>query len=394
MNTNQMSFDVVVAGGGMVGAAAALLLAQGGLRVMVLERARPADIPAGGPPDLRVSAISCASVELLREVGAWGRLDAHFCAPYRRLETWEWQQSLVSFDAASLHLPQLGFMVENRRLQQALWQGFAACGDRLTLRCPATLADMRYDGGNWRLELDNGDIIDTRLLIGADGAQSQVRQRVGIGTGGWQYRQSCLLIAVECPDGQQDVTWQEFTPDGPRAFLPLYDHWASLVWYDSAARIRQLQALAPPALEREVLAHFPARLGAVKVHGAGAFPLVRSHAREYVRPGLALIGDAAHTINPLAGQGVNLGFRDAEALASVVLGARDHQEPWDELRILKRYQYRRYADNLLMQSGMDLFYAAFSNNLPPVRLARNLALILAQRAGTLKTRALKYALGL
>lgn len=393
MNINKTSFDAVVAGGGMVGATEALLLAQAGLRVLVLDQAPPQSRAADSSPDLRVSAIGRASVDLLRQVGAWQRMDSHYCVPYRRLETWEWERSLVSFDSASLNLPELGFMVENHRLQQALWQAFTAC-ESLTLCCPASLLDMRYEGERWHLALDTGETVDTRLLIGADGARSVVRQRAGIGSDGWQYRQSCLLITVECPYEQQDVTWQVFTPDGPRAFLPLYDHWASLVWYDSAARIEQLQALGLPALEQEVLKHFPQRLGAVKVRSVGAFPLTRSHARQYVQPGLALIGDAAHTINPLAGQGVNLGFRDAKELADVVIGARDHQEPWADMRILKRYQYRRYGDNMLMQSGMDLFYSAFGNNLPPVRLVRNLGLMLAQRAGGLKNLALRYALGL
>lgn len=376
----------------MVGALAALMLAQAGFSVLVLDRAAPARPPSEGAPDLRVSAISCASAALLRQAGVWARIDAHFRAPYRRLETWEWRDARVSFDAADLGLPELGFMVENHRLQDALWQAFAD-NESLTVRAPAALAKMDYDGG-WRLKLTDGDIVRARLLIGADGARSTVREWAGIGCRGWQYRQSCLLISVSCASGQQDVTWQEFTPDGPRAFLPLYDNWASLVWYDRPARIRQLQRLSPAELAGEIQAVFPARLGEVNVHAAGAFALTRSHAASYVRPGLALVGDAAHTINPLAGQGVNLGFRDVQALASVITEARDGGLAWDALPVLKRYQQRRYGDNLLMQTGMDFFYSAFSNSLPPVRLARNIGLMVAQRAGPLKARALRYALGL
>ncbi|TKI05465.1 3-demethoxyubiquinol 3-hydroxylase [Martelella alba] len=388
------SVDAVVAGGGMVGAAAALALAQAGFRVLVLERTPPVDGAANdGVPDLRVSAFSCASVAWLRRLGAWDRIAADRVAPYRRLETWEWEDARVSFDAGALKLPELGFMVENHRVQRALWQAGEE-QDTLTVRCPAQLAACRYDGGQWHLTLDDGQTVAARLLVGADGAHSQVRRQAGIGVSGWQYRQSCLLMTVECRTDAGDTTWQKFTPDGPRAFLPLYGQWASLVWYDHAARIRQLQALPLPALEREALRAFPARLGDVRLCAAGAFALTRCHAERYVAPGLALVGDAAHTINPLAGQGANLGFRDAEALADVLISARDHAEPWDETRILKRYQHRRHTDNLLMQSGMDLFYGVFSNSLPPLRLARNLGLMMAQRAGALKTQALKYALGL
>jgi 2-octaprenyl-3-methyl-6-methoxy-1,4-benzoquinol hydroxylase len=151
----------------------------------------------------------------------------------------------------------------------------------------------------------------------------------------------------------------------------------------------------PPAqLEREIAEAFPARLGAVKVHAAGSFPLARRHAQRYVLPGLVLLGDAAHTINPLAGQGVNLGYRDVEALLAVLSEAREQGEDWSTEAVLMRYQRRRRTDNLLMQSGMDLFYTAFSNNLAPLSVARNIALMAAQRAGKLKEHALKYALGL
>ncbi|KAA8999935.1 2-octaprenyl-3-methyl-6-methoxy-1,4-benzoquinol hydroxylase [Affinibrenneria salicis] len=388
-----MDYDVAVVGGGMVGAATALGLAQKGFNVALVEHEVADAFDAGQPPDLRISALGYASVELLKRLGVWPRVEHMRSAPYRRLETWEWETARVSFSAAELGLPELGHMVENRILQLALWQSLS---EAPTARCfcPARLAAMRPTRQGWMLTLDSQQTLRARLLVGADGAHSQVRQMAGIGVNGWQYRQSCMLISIDTGGAQQDVTWQRFTPEGPRAFLPLFDSWASLVWYDSPARIRQLQALPMAQLGPEISRAFPERLGAVTPVAAGSFPLVRRHAQSYARPGLVLLGDAAHTINPLAGQGVNLGYRDVDALLGVVIRAREAGEDWSCAAVLSRYQQRRKADNLLMQSGMDLFYAAFSNRLPPLSLARNLALMAAQRAGKIKRQALKYALGL
>ncbi len=393
MNKSQPNYDVVVVGGGMVGAAAALGLAQIGWSVALLEHDAPAPFDKDSVPDLRVSALGCTSVALLKQLGAWPQVQQMRYAPYRRLETWEQPGSQVVFDAASLSLPELGFMVENRILQLALWQQFAECPN-LTLLCPSRLQSMVRIDDYWKVTLNKQEEIQGRLVIGADGANSLVRRLAGIGTSGWQYRQSCMLITVETDVMQQDTTWQQFFPTGPRAFLPLFDHWASLVWYDSPQRIRQLQAMSMAQLSQEIAAFFPSRLGAVKAIAAGAFPLVRRHAQQYVKPGLVLLGDAAHTINPLAGQGVNLGYRDVDALLEVLRQARELAEPWHSEQVLLRYQRRRRTDNLMMQSGMDLFYTAFSNDLPAVKFARNLALMVAQRAGKLKEHALRYALGL
>lgn len=393
MNKSQPNYDVVVVGGGMVGAAAALGLAQIGWSVALLGHDAPAPFDKDSVPDLRVSALGCTSVALLKQLGAWPQVQQMRYAPYRRLETWEQPGSQVVFDAASLSLPELGFMVENRILQLALWQQFAECPN-LTLLCPSRLQSMVRIDDYWKVTLNEQEEIQGRLVIGADGANSLVRRLAGIGTSGWQYRQSCMLITVDTDVMQQDTTWQQFFPTGPRAFLPLFDHWASLVWYDSPQRIRQLQAMSMAQLSQEIAAFFPSRLGAVKAIAAGAFPLVRRHAQQYVKPGLVLLGDAAHTINPLAGQGVNLGYRDVDALLEVLSQARELAEPWHSEQVLLRYQRRRRTDNLMMQSGMDLFYTAFSNDLPAVKFARNLALMVAQRAGKLKEHALRYALGL
>lgn len=393
MDKSQPNYDVVVVGGGMVGAAAALGLAQTGWSVALLEHEAPQPFEVESVPDLRVSAIGCTSVSLLKQLGAWPQVQQMRYAPYRRLETWEQPGSQVVFDAASLLLPELGFMVENRVLQLALWQQMATCPN-LTLLCPSRLQTMVRVDDYWKITLDAQREIQSHLVVGADGANSLVRRLAGIGTSGWQYRQSCMLITVETDTAQQDTTWQQFFPSGPRAFLPLFDNWASLVWYDSPQRIRQLQALPLAQLNQEVAAAFPSRLGTVNAIAAGSFPLVRRHAQQYVQPGLVLLGDAAHTINPLAGQGVNLGYRDVKALLEVLNQAREQAESWHSEQVLQRYQRRRRTDNLIMQSGMDVFYTAFSNDLPAVKFVRNLALMAAQRAGKLKEHALKYALGL
>lgn len=385
--------EVAVVGGGMVGGALALGLAQQGFEVTVIEQAAPAAFDASAKPDVRISAISASSVDLLRGLGVWDAVLSMRAHPYSRLETWEWENAHVVFDAAELKLPRLGYMVENTVLQQALWQALEA-HPKVTLRVPASLKALHPQDGGYLLTLDSGDELAVKLVVGADGANSQVRELAGIGVHAWQYQQSCMLITVQCENDPGESTWQHFTPNGPHAFLPLFDRWASLVWYDKPARIRQLQGLSMEQLQREIAQHFPARLGKVTPVAAGAFPLTRRHALQYAREGLALVGDAAHTIHPLAGQGVNLGYRDVDALLDVLGNARTHAERWSSRQVLKRYQTRRMADNFLMQSGMDLFYAGFSNDLGPVRILRNIGLMAADRAGGLKRQALKYALGL
>lgn len=385
--------DVAIVGGGMVGGALALGLAQQGFTVTVLEKVAPPAFDPASAPDVRISAISAASVGLLKSLGVWDAIRAMRVHAYRRLETCEWESAHVAFDAAELKLPELGYMVENKVLQWGLWQALAA-HEAVTLRVGSELKTMQRGETQTALHLREGETIHARLVIGADGANSQVREMAGIGVHAWQYQQSCMLISVECADDPGDSTWQQFTPSGPRAFLPLFDHWASLVWYDAPARIRQLQSMTMAQLQQEIASHFPARLGRVTPQAAGAFPLTRRHALQYVQPGLALVGDAAHTIHPLAGQGVNLGYRDVDALLEILAEARGRGEDWASLPVLKRYQARRRADNFIMQSGMDLFYAGFSNDLAPVRMLRNIGLMAAERAGVLKRQALKYALGL
>ncbi|MDO4626459.1 MAG: FAD-dependent monooxygenase [Pasteurellaceae bacterium] len=385
--------EIIIVGGGMVGAACALGLAQQGWQVQVIEHNALPNFDPIAPYDLRISAISVASVNLLKLLGAWQHIEKMRVYPYRGLETWEIDGFSTHFNCRELNLPELGFMVENNVIQRGLWQCFKDYPN-LTANLDIKVKEAHYRGQNWTIFLDNGEQISAPIVIAADGANSQFRQLADIGLTGWQYRQSCLLILVETELHGQDTTWQQFFPSGPRAFLPLDHQQACLVWYDSPSRIRELKQLNPNQLEQQIEQHFPARLGKIKVLNANSFELTRRHAQDYVKQGVVLVGDAAHTINPLAGQGVNLGFKDVKALLEVAQNARQQHLSLADEATLARYQRQRKADNLLMQSGMDFFYKAFKEDLLPLKLARNLALLVADKATPIKKRALKYALGL
>jgi 2-octaprenyl-3-methyl-6-methoxy-1,4-benzoquinol hydroxylase len=383
-------YDVIVAGGGMVGAATAIGLAQQGLEVAVIEGYAPQPFMSAQAMDLRVSAISPRSVVLLEQLGAWQAVMAMRLCPFKRLETWENPECRTRFNADEMQLQQLGYIVENRVIQLALWQQFEQY-DNITLLCPATMVAATAIDEGYQVELDDGSLFNCGLLIGADGANSQVRQQANIGITAWDYRQHCMLINIATQLPQQDITWQQFTPTGPRSFLPLPGHQGSLVWYDSPARIRQLSAMPAAQLHAEIVATFPSELGEFTVLNHGSFPLTRRHAQTYYKPNVVLLGDAAHTINPLAGQGVNLGFKDVACLLEKISQAGNE---WQQPQVLVNYERCRHPDNLIMQTGMDFFYSTFSNNIGPLKLLRNVGLRAADHTGAIKKHVLKYAMGI
>ncbi|USD31849.1 MULTISPECIES: 2-octaprenyl-3-methyl-6-methoxy-1,4-benzoquinol hydroxylase [Vibrio] len=380
-------YDVAIIGGGMVGAAIAVGFAKQGRQVVVVEGRAPQPFEPEQSMDIRVSAISEHSVSILEELGAWQAIAQMRVCPYRRLETWEHPECRTRFHADALNMDRLGYIVENRLIQLGLWAEFERYSN-ITVCYPDRLDDIQF-GQPCSVKLSSGQCFEANLVVGADGANSQVRTLAGIGVTAWDYRQHCMLINVETERSQQDITWQQFTPSGPRSFLPLCGNQGSLVWYDSPKRIKQLCSMSNEQLRQEVLAHFPEELGDIKVLQFGSFPLTRRHAQSYSSLGCVLAGDAAHTINPLAGQGVNIGFKDVEALLEVTADKKHLSHD-----LLKLYERKRRPDNLLMQSGMDFFYKSFSNDLAPLKFARNAALKLAENAGPLKNQVLKYALGL
>ena len=392
MQQDKTHFDIAVVGGGMVGAAAACLLAQQGWQIAVIEQTEPDAYSPEQAMDLRVSAISPASVRLLQQAGVWDALLAMRIRAYTELATWEVPGLETHFHAQEAGVPELGFIVENRLIQLALWQRLQTLPN-VTLLCPAQVSALVQQSKNATVTLNNGQTITAAWLLAADGANSRLRSMAGIGINRWDYRQDCMLINVDLEDDAPPITWQQFYPNGPRAFLPLAGHKASLVWYDTPEKIAQLVALSPTQLEREVKRHFPEQLPACTVTQSGAFPLIRRHAQHYYQGRVILLGDAAHTIHPLAGQGVNLGFKDVACLVDLWQNARQKQLPFGTEQ-LKQYERRRLCDNSMMQSAMDLFYAGFSAPHAPLKILRNVALLVADNAGLVKRKALRYALGL
>jgi len=346
------------------------------------------------PHDLRVSALSIASKNILETVGAWDGVVVRRLCPFRRMRVWETAGD-TEFCSDDINYPELGYIVENRVTQLALLERLQ-CFDNIEFICPAVINKIDYYPGRPSgIILEDGRELSAKLLVAADGAQSRVRQKVGLGVTSWDYGQHALVIYVETAYGQQDITWQRFVPSGPQAFLPLTGHYGSLVWYNSPDEVNRLKSLSYEALKAELVAAFPDCLGqVVSILGAACFPLKRQHAQHYVKPGVVLVGDAAHTINPLAGQGVNIGLLDAAALAEVLVNAVKKGQDISTVAVLKRYEQLRRTENLKMMTVMDAFYQVFSNDLLPVKLLRNFGLGLAERILPAKNLLMRHAMGL
>ena len=401
-------YDFCINGGGMVGAALALGLAQQRFKVAVIEPTLPREFNAEDGPDLRVSAISASSVSLLRKLGAWQYIESMRYKAYTGLSVWDAPQHRTDFTSQSVGEKQLGYFVENRLIQLGCHKALEACSQVDIYSGQSVKHIEESDSGEENKQVSvvlcNGEGVSATWLIGADGAHSQVRQAVGIGSSGWQYQQQAMGITILLDKPVKPITWQQFTPQGPRAFLPMFGNYGSLVWYDNPDVLANLSKLNNGQLSSEIMNAFPLELTAdgngFTIVDKAVFPLTRAHASEYIRGNCVLIGDAAHTINPLAGQGVNLGFKDVEALLAVsaqytALSSHELLSSNGFRAALKaNYEAPRRRDNALMMSAMDGFYILFSNDLAPIKWFRNQLLSVAQRIEPAKREVLKYAIGL
>ncbi|HEV2332502.1 MAG TPA: UbiH/UbiF/VisC/COQ6 family ubiquinone biosynthesis hydroxylase [Gammaproteobacteria bacterium] len=392
---NSNNFDVVIVGGGVVGAALACALKDSSLSIALLDTQPAAAFDPKAEVDLRVFALSRASRRILESVGAWEAIAAARVSPYREMHVWDARgEGSIHFDSAELGEPELGYIVENRLLQHALW---AELEDRpqVTLLAPAQPEALSITDEAVTLGVSGGRRLKARLVVAADGAGSKTRAMAGIETEDAPYGQRAVVAHVQTELPHRETAWQRFLPTGPLAFLPLKDGRVSIVWSADEAEAERILALDDAAFCAALTEASAARLG--EVHGTTqrvAFPLQRLHAREYVRPRFALAGDAAHALHPLAGQGVNLGLLDAAALAEVISAAARRGRDIGDMGVLRRYERWRKGDNLSMIFALDGFKRLFSNGNAPLTRLRNAGLRAVDGFTPLKHAFMRRAMGL
>ena len=390
--------DIVVVGGGVVGAACALALAKLGLEVALVEGREPVRWSVD-VPDLRVYAFAPDNAVLLDGLGAWEPVRSARAQAYRRMRVWDASGGgELSFDADLLGRDQLGWIVENNLLVDRLWAALPAAGVRL--HCPARVESMEQDGasaeaGGVRLRLDDGSRLEARLAIAADGADSTLRELAGLRVSTHDYRQRGVVAFVETGKSNEATAWQRFLPGGPLAFLPFEGGRSSIVWTLPEEEAARALALDEATFNRELGSAFEARLGEVRVVSRRvAFPLKRQLAESGIAGRVLLVGDAAHVVHPLAGQGVNLGLRDVARLRDAIADAQSRRADWASPHRLARWSRQCRSENAAAAYAFDGINRVFSNDGMHATLLRGFALGIAGKLPPLANMFWRRASGL
>jgi 2-octaprenylphenol hydroxylase len=395
-------FDIVIAGGGMVGLTIAALLPDSTvgeqLTLHIFDAGKRPHYDPDGDVGLRVSAISPGSAHILSDAGCWHTIAGARVCPYQSMRVWDEGGSAdgpeaLRFDASEFAVPQLGFIVENQLIQTALISRLESRG--VEIRFDTAIVDVTATGQGYRIDLDGGESIDADLLIGADGGSSFVRRKAEIALQAWQYSQWAFVTHLNCELGHRDTAWQRFLATGPIALLPLHDGRVSTVWSTDEQQARQAMEMDDASLSETISAAAGHVLGTLTPAGPrGMFPLKAQHAEQYVLRGLALAGDAAHCVHPLAGQGVNLGLADAAALAATIADAVNAREHPGDLPHLRRYERARKGANSTMLHFIDGINRLFSFESAPAARIRGGGMRLFNASGVIRQRAVSVALGL
>ena len=370
--------DVLISGGGMVGLPLGLALAQGGLKTVIADAAPPAKVLEPNF-DGRVSALAYASVRMLRALGVWEGL-APNAQPIREILVTDGQVGKpaspfsLHFDADEVGAEALGHIAENRHIRAALYKTVEA-SPNLELMAPATVTSVRMEAGGAVARLKDGEEISAALVIAADGRDSALRTQMGMQVIGWSYPQTGIVATVEHEKPHNGVAYEHFLPSGPFAILPMTGNRSSLVWTEAKSKAPGLLALDEEKFNAELAQRFGAHLGKTKAAGPRwSYPLSFHIARDFVRTRFALAGDCAHGIHPIAGQGLNLGLKDAAALAEVLLDAGRLGRDIGALDTLKRYERWRRFDSFALAASTDALNRLFSNDIAPLRHLRDLGL--------------------
>ena len=388
------SSDIIIVGGGMVGACMALAAAREGFKVTLLEPRQPTLDWAGDDFDIRVSALTRTSETILRNLDVWPGMQERRVTAYENMHVWDRKGfGEIHFAAEDVGAPNLGHIVENRVIVAGLWEQINHQAN-ITHVADFEIASIEREGGQTKLISSNDAVLSASLVIGADGARSSVRELVGLTASTSSYDQEGVVCTVKAEHGNASTAWQRFMPSGPLALLPMNEDHFSIVWSTSPEHAQSLVNASEESFNQELTQASENVCGMLSAVGdRAAFPLRKLKAERYVVDGVALIGDAAHVIHPLAGQGVNLGFLDAAMLIDVLIEARAHRESIGAMGVLRRYERARKGHNLAVQSAMDGFKHLFSNNNPALTLLRNVGLGVAHHVSPLRRQFERVALG-
>jgi 2-octaprenylphenol hydroxylase len=389
-------YDVVIVGAGIVGLTLACHLKDQGLRIAVINK----DVfhnkkTTSLTSQLRVIAVTIGSQQLLSQLNVWQRLDTKQCAPFRCMQVWEsGLAAQLFFDSADIGLASLGYIVKNSDLQHALYTQ-AKTDHELTWLVPDTLIELQIKKNHVLVTLASGAEITTRLLVGADGDQSKVRQLADLQMKSTDYAQRALIATVQTELTHGQIARQIFLANGPLAFLPLKDaHHCSIVWSNTPEEVQRLETMDDASFCAELTRVFEQRLGSViSTSPRLSYSLKTKEAEQYIKSGIALIGDAAHTLHPLAGQGANLGMADAQCLAKVVLVARQKHRSIGALHTLRRYERERRFHNRVMLGGVDAIKYLFATHNPILQKTRQFGLSVINNVTCLKNSIARYCDG-
>jgi 2-octaprenylphenol hydroxylase len=388
-----MKFDIVIIGGGLVGASLALALKDSGLKIALVESRLPAPLPADTSWDSRIYAISPGSAAFLQTLNVWQTLAATRITPVHEMQVFgDDSAAQLDFSAYDTGLPELAFIAENRQLQAAVWKALKRRKKDLTIFCPAQCASIAWNESQADLQLADGSVLQAALIVGADGLNSWVRKQAEIEVTQHSYQQIGVVANFSTELSHRNIARQWFRRDGVLALLPLPDKLVSMVWSANEEQARVLLALPEAELCRQVAEASCRALGKLQlVTPPAAFPLNFVHVKKLVQPRLALIGDAAHGIHPLAGQGVNLGLRDARALAATLM-ARESQPDCGDYRLLRRYERARKEDILAMELVTDNLQKLFNNANPTLARLRNLGFGITNHLPLIKNYLMQHSL--